>query len=171
MCNTMGYLTLHMLLLMAAMASSGMCQVNDSETQKLQGSLALSSISTTPSGGQHNRGPVQSNGPGQRASLMNTTRWRRPPACRDVKTAITSYFKYINTAISCAVFIIGIVGNATLLRIIYQNKSMRNGPNALIASLALGDLIYIIIDIPLTVYKVGEMFQNAGFKISVSIEL
>ncbi|CAI5680705.1 unnamed protein product [Oreochromis niloticus] len=30
---------------------------------------------------------------------------------------------------------------------------MRNGPNALIASLALGDLIYIVIDIPINVYK------------------
>ena len=32
---------------------------------------------------------------------------------------------------------------------------MRNGPNALIASLAMGDLIYIIIDIPINVYKVN----------------
>ncbi|XP_066487871.1 endothelin-1 receptor [Tiliqua scincoides] len=69
-------------------------------------------------------------------------------------TAINDSFKYINTAVSCIVFIIGLVGNATLLRIIYQNKCMRNGPNALIASLALGDLIYIIIDIPIHVYKV-----------------
>lgn len=67
---------------------------------------------------------------------------------------ITNTFKHINTVISCTVFIIGLVGNATLLRIIYQNKCMRNGPNALIASLALGDLIYIIIDIPIHVYKV-----------------
>ena len=49
---------------------------------------------------------------------------------------------------------VGLVGNATLLRIIYQHKCMRNGPNALIASLALGDLIYIFIDIPINVYKV-----------------
>lgn len=67
---------------------------------------------------------------------------------------IDNTFKYINTVISCAVFIIGLVGNTTLLQIIYQNKCMRNGPNALIASLALGDLIYIIIDIPIHVYKV-----------------
>ncbi|KAM3832064.1 endothelin-1 receptor isoform 1-T1 [Vipera latastei] len=66
---------------------------------------------------------------------------------------IDNTFKYINTVISCAVFIIGLVGNTTLLQIIYQNKCMRNGPNALIASLALGDLIYIIIDIPIHVYK------------------
>lgn len=51
------------------------------------------------------------------------------------QTKITSAFKYINTVISCTIFIVGMVGNATLLRIIYQNKCMRNGPNALIASL------------------------------------
>jgi len=71
------------------------------------------------------------------------------------QTKIAETFKYINTVVSCAIFIVGMVGNATLLRIIYQNKCMRNGPNALIASLALGDLIYIVIDIPIIVYKVG----------------
>lgn len=69
------------------------------------------------------------------------------------RTKISYVFKYINTTLSCAIFIIGMVGNATLLRIIYQNKCMRNGPNALIASLALGDLIYIVIDIPIVVFK------------------
>lgn len=74
------------------------------------------------------------------------------PQCRE-PPSIKSYFKYINTIISIAVFVVGLVGNATLLRIIYQHKCMRNGPNALICSLALGDLIYITIDIPITVYK------------------
>ncbi|NP_001080650.1 endothelin receptor type A L homeolog precursor [Xenopus laevis] len=69
------------------------------------------------------------------------------------RTKINHVFKYINTILSCAIFIIGMVGNATLLRIIYQNKCMRNGPNALISSLALGDLIYIVIDIPIIVFK------------------
>ncbi|XP_030047530.1 endothelin-1 receptor [Microcaecilia unicolor] len=69
------------------------------------------------------------------------------------RSKINQVFKYVNTAISCTIFIVGLVGNATLLRIIYQNKCMRNGPNALIASLALGDLIYIVIDIPINVYK------------------
>ncbi|MGH0141408.1 UNVERIFIED_CONTAM: hypothetical protein FKN15_039165 [Acipenser sinensis] len=61
---------------------------------------------------------------------------------------------------SCLFFIIGMVGNATLLRIIYQNKGMRNGPNALIASLALGDLIYISVAIPFTVYKALAQRQS-----------
>lgn len=86
------------------------------------------------------------------AGHVNSTRQRPPPPCQKV-TVIKDYFKYINTFISLVVFVVGIVGNATLLRIIYQNKCMRNGPNALIASLALGDLIYITIDIPITVYK------------------
>nr|ABI33934.1 endothelin receptor type A isoform L [Rattus norvegicus] len=75
------------------------------------------------------------------------------------QTKITTAFKYINTVISCTIFIVGMVGNATLLRIIYQNKCMRNGPNALIASLALGDLIYVVIDLPINVFKV----QSSGF--------
>lgn len=62
-------------------------------------------------------------------------------------------FRYINAVLSCLIFIVGVIGNATLLRIISQNKSMRNGPNALIASLALGDLIYIAIVMPIHVYK------------------
>ncbi|XP_015200157.2 endothelin receptor type Aa [Lepisosteus oculatus] len=78
---------------------------------------------------------------------------RRPPMCSS-QTKIQGYFQYITTVISCCIFVIGMVGNATLLRIIYQNKCMRNGPNALIASLALGDLIYIAIDIPIHVYKI-----------------
>lgn len=75
-----------------------------------------------------------------------------PPSCKQ-ETSIKTAFKYINTVLSCVIFAVGIIGNATLLRIICQNKSMRNGPNALIASLALGDLIYIAIDLPINVYK------------------
>ncbi|XP_054851790.1 endothelin receptor type B-like [Eublepharis macularius] len=69
------------------------------------------------------------------------------------RTEIRRAFKYINTFVSCTIFIVGIIGNSTLLRIIYKNKCMRNGPNVLIASLALGDLLYILIALPVNVYK------------------
>nr|BAC39379.1 unnamed protein product [Mus musculus] len=74
-----------------------------------------------------------------------------PPCQRNIE--ISKTFKYINTIVSCLVFVLGIIGNSTLLRIIYKNKCMRNGPNILIASLALGDLLHIIIDIPINTYK------------------
>uniref|UniRef100_A0A3Q2DZ76 Endothelin receptor type Ab n=1 Tax=Cyprinodon variegatus TaxID=28743 RepID=A0A3Q2DZ76_CYPVA len=89
-------------------------------------------------------------------SSSNSSKTQTPPSCQQ-KTSIKSAFKYVNTVLSCLIFAVGIIGNATLLRIIYQNKSMRNGPNALIASLALGDLIYIAIDIPINVYKLLAM--------------
>lgn len=76
-----------------------------------------------------------------------------PPACLR-RTSMKVAFKYVNTVLSCVIFVVGVVGNATLLRIICLHKNMRNGPNALIASLALGDLIYIAIDIPIHIYKV-----------------
>lgn len=77
-----------------------------------------------------------------------------PPMCAR-PSEIKHTFKYINTVISCLIFVVGIIGNSTLLRIIYKNKCMRNGPNVLIGSLALGDLLYILIAIPINMYKVG----------------
>lgn len=84
---------------------------------------------------------------------ISMPRRRLPPMCTG-PTEIRDTFKYINTVVSCLVFVVGIIGNSTLLRIIYKNKCMRNGPNILIGSLALGDLLHIIIGIPINVYKV-----------------
>ncbi|XP_010882802.1 endothelin receptor type B [Esox lucius] len=74
------------------------------------------------------------------------------PMCL-VSTGIRHTFKYINTMVSGLVFVVGIVGNSALLRIIYENKCMRSRPNFLIASLALGDLLHIVIDIPINAYR------------------
>uniref|UniRef100_A0A672HCB1 Endothelin-1 receptor n=1 Tax=Salarias fasciatus TaxID=181472 RepID=A0A672HCB1_SALFA len=85
--------------------------------------------------------------PPSHRSLSNTSaggHGSSPPTCVQ-DTSIKTVFKYINTVMSCVIFAVGIIGNGTLLRIICQNRSMRNGPNALIASLALGDLIYILL--------------------------
>ncbi|CAG05905.1 unnamed protein product, partial [Tetraodon nigroviridis] len=75
-----------------------------------------------------------------------------PPMCRQ-STGIRDAFKYVNTLVSLVVFVVGIVGNSSLLRIIYANKCMRSGPNILIASLAVGDLIHIVVDIPINAYR------------------
>lgn len=77
-----------------------------------------------------------------------------PPMCLE-SAGIRDTFKYVNTVVSLLVFVVGIVGNSALLKIIYVNKCMRSGPNILIASLALGDLIHIVIDIPVNTYRVS----------------
>lgn len=79
-----------------------------------------------------------------------------PPMCSE-STGIRVTFKYVNIIVSLVVFVVGIVGNSALLRIIYVNKRMRSGPNILIASLALGDLIHIVIDIPINAYRVSYL--------------
>lgn len=151
----------HMFLLMACMAARGICQINRAEADQdplssflvhstLQSGL-YSTVSPSTGSGIHQRTQAVVSGSG------NATAVKKPPNCT-VNTSINAHFKYINTIISIIVFVVGIVGNATLLRIIYQHKCMRNGPNALIASLALGDLIYIVIDIPINVYKVQFFF-------------
>lgn len=147
----MGITTLQLFLLMAVLATGGICQINGTE----EAQDTLLQISTTFKTNVHKDLQPTS----KKFLLNNNTRVKGPPPCKD-PTSIKLYFKYINTIISCVVFVVGIVGNVTLLRIIYQNKCMRNGPNALIASLALGDLIYITIDIPINVYKVGTSISS-----------
>lgn len=173
--SLMGVWVGHVLALMACMAATGMCGVNTTvEDEDAVSGLLLLHASLQPPGfhstsspfldpeptGFHQGPPgAKPGGPGYGAaagggvnSSVSVVRVVPPPPCL-ISTSIKDYFKYINTIISIIVFVVGIVGNATLLRIIYQNKCMRNGPNALIASLALGDLIYITIDIPINVYK------------------
>lgn len=165
MFSIMGTTAVHMLVLMACMAARGMCQINRGEAEQdslpgflvhstLQSAGFYSTVSPGTGPGSH-LGASRADAQAVRSGSANDTVIKRPvpPRCAQ-DTTIKDYFKYINTTISIIVFAVGLVGNATLLRIIYRNKCMRNGPNALIASLALGDLIYIFIDIPITMYKV-----------------
>ncbi|CAG5928620.1 unnamed protein product [Menidia menidia] len=160
----------HLFLLMACMIARGMCQIYGAEAKEPLHSFLIHSTlqspgfysTVSPSIRSSPAPEVQSLGSG---SANETVKKTAPPQCL-VSPSISNYFKYINTMISIAVFVVGLVGNATLLRIIYQHKCMRNGPNALIASLALGDLIYIFIDIPINVYKLlasGFPFEDSGF--------
>ncbi|KAJ8403608.1 hypothetical protein AAFF_G00349340 [Aldrovandia affinis] len=149
----MGPTTLPVLLALLYMVNGGECQMNttgdipEKETLFVQRAPFHNTRSTTLE-------PLFSSRPLSAEASNSSARARPvgPPQCREA-TSIQGVFKYINTIISFVIFVVGMVGNATLLVIIYQNKCMRNGPNALIASLALGDLIYITIDKPINVYK------------------
>ena len=46
------------------------------------------------------------------------------------------------------VFLVGLVGNATLVYTILANKSMRTKSNVLIVSLAAGDFLLILVSVP-----------------------
>ncbi|XP_029458903.1 endothelin receptor type B [Rhinatrema bivittatum] len=106
---------------------------------------------------------IPQNDPTTDLTSFKSKRPRSPPFTMCTKpTEIKETFKYINTVVSCLVFVVGIVGNTTLLRIIYKNKFMRNGPNILIASLALGDLLHIVTGIPVNVYRLLAMDWHFG---------
>ncbi|XP_067300938.1 endothelin receptor type B [Pseudorasbora parva] len=66
---------------------------------------------------------------------------------------IRDAFRYISSVVSGLVLLLGMLGNVALLRIITGHRCMRNGPNVLIGSLALGDLLHILVGIPINVYK------------------
>jgi len=46
------------------------------------------------------------------------------------------------------VFIVGLIGNATLIYMILANKPMRTKSNVLIVSLAAGDFLLILVSVP-----------------------
>ncbi|KAJ9595789.1 hypothetical protein L9F63_013033, partial [Diploptera punctata] len=57
---------------------------------------------------------------------------------------------YIVPILFAFIFIIGVVGNGTLVLIFIRHRNMRNVPNIYIFSLALGDLLVIITCVPFT---------------------
>lgn len=99
-------------------------------------------------------GPPDSPQPDSNGSVFRGPSSPPPPPMCSKSARIRVAFKYVNTAVSLLVFVVGIVGNSALLKIIHCNKSMRSGPNFLIASLALGDLIHVVVDIPINAYRV-----------------
>ncbi|XP_048035031.1 endothelin receptor type Ab [Megalobrama amblycephala] len=141
--------TLLMTAVSCLLIGRGSCQSNSSNSFQLSDDPAA--VRVTPGSNRVTPDPRAA-----RLAGNGSVRARPLPACLR-RTYIEGLFKYVNTVLSCLIFAVGMVGNATLLRIIYLNKTMRNGPNALIASLALGDLIYIAIDIPINVYKLLAM--------------
>ncbi|XP_067633447.1 neuropeptide CCHamide-2 receptor [Eurosta solidaginis] len=88
---------------------------------------------------------------------------------------------YIITVLFALIFIVGVLGNGTLVIIFFRHRSMRNIPNTYILSLALADLLVIIICVPLAciVYtqeswtfgagmcRISECFKDISFGVSV----
>uniref|UniRef100_A0A1A8NRC0 Endothelin-1 receptor n=1 Tax=Nothobranchius rachovii TaxID=451742 RepID=A0A1A8NRC0_9TELE len=146
--------TFKFLMLMACLAVRGMGQMNEvrAEHSITHSTLQPRDFYSTISPAEGPGVPLQAQETRALGSRADNQTRKVPPACYKSLT-ISRYFKYINATISVIVFVVGLVGNATLLRIIFKNKCMWNGPNALIASLALGDLIYIFIVIPINLYK------------------
>ncbi|KAK2146303.1 hypothetical protein LSH36_617g02002 [Paralvinella palmiformis] len=80
-----------------------------------------------------------------------------------------------------AIFVMGLVGNGTLVYTVARNKNLRNTPNILIVSLATGDLLLILVSVPFTatyftfsywpygalICKLNEFMQTLSLGVSV----
>ncbi|ELU00084.1 hypothetical protein CAPTEDRAFT_24752, partial [Capitella teleta] len=83
--------------------------------------------------------------------------------------------------IFAVIFVVGVLGNGTLIFTVLRNKPMQNTPNILIVSLAMGDLLLILISVPFTatIYtfyewpygqsmcKMNEFLQTLSLGVSV----
>jgi hypothetical protein len=72
---------------------------------------------------------------------------------------------YIVPILFVLIFVVGVLGNGTLVLIFIRHRNMRNTPNTYIFSLALGDLLVIVICVPFisTLYTVS--IQNVKLQI------
>ncbi|CAG9854074.1 unnamed protein product [Phyllotreta striolata] len=57
---------------------------------------------------------------------------------------------YVVPVVFLLIFLIGVIGNGTLVMIFLKHKHMRNVPNTYIFSLALADLLVIVTSVPFT---------------------
>ena len=46
------------------------------------------------------------------------------------------------------IFLVGVIGNSTLVYTVLRNKSMRNTPNIFVVSLSIGDLLLLVCCVP-----------------------
>ncbi|XP_023716015.1 neuropeptide CCHamide-1 receptor isoform X2 [Cryptotermes secundus] len=88
---------------------------------------------------------------------------------------------YIVPILFVLIFVVGVLGNGTLVLIFLRHRNMRNTPNTYIFSLALGDLLVIVICVPFisTLYtleswpygelicKVSEFAKDVSIGVSV----
>ncbi|XP_064611928.1 neuropeptide CCHamide-1 receptor-like [Liolophura sinensis] len=72
---------------------------------------------------------------------------------------------YVVPVLFGIIFVVGVVGNGTLIFAVIRNKKMRNVPNIYILSLAIGDLLLILTSVPIsatlysfTIWPFGEPF-------------
>ncbi len=88
---------------------------------------------------------------------------------------------YIVPIIFAVIFLIGVLGNGTLILIFVRHRNMRNVPNTYIISLALGDLLLILTCVPftstvytfetwpygITICKISEATKDVSVGVSV----
>ncbi|BFG06436.1 neuropeptide CCHamide-2 receptor [Drosophila madeirensis] len=88
---------------------------------------------------------------------------------------------YIVSVLYTLIFIVGVLGNGTLVIIFFRHRSMRNIPNTYILSLALADLLVILVCVPVAtiVYtqdswpfernmcRITEFFKDISIGVSV----
>jgi hypothetical protein len=65
---------------------------------------------------------------------------------------------YVIPVLFSVMFIVGLIGNGTLVYTVLRNKNMRNTPNIFIVSLALGDFLLIAVSVPFnaTIYTFSQ---------------
>src|SRR6218665_2327388 len=88
---------------------------------------------------------------------------------------------YVIPTLFAIIFVVGIVGNGTLIFIVLRNRPMRTKPNVLIVNLSIGDFLLILFSVPFTsviftfnewhfgsvICKLNEFMQTLSLGVSI----
>lgn len=82
--------------------------------------------------------------------ISNTTdTWLDNSSHPPIETGVEERLEAILVPVIFAIiFIIGVVGNVTLITIVLRNEKMRNTPNIFVVSLSVGDLLLLLFSVP-----------------------
>ena len=71
---------------------------------------------------------------------------------------ISSIAAYAVPVLFFLIFVVGVAGNGAIVYVVCTQKQMRNVPNVLLVSLALGDMLLIVVSVPFTatIYSLSE---------------
>jgi hypothetical protein len=141
-------------LTLAVLLSSGMCQRPTGAGSGRSGSLAddadLPNVNSTSTASAQQSLPTSVPTDDTNASDLqpNDTEYR----VTDVDHAFENFLsvkRYLDPAVMSVIFIFGAIANVTLLVIFARHEEMRTATNACIFTMAIGDLLSIVFNIPL----------------------
>jgi hypothetical protein len=85
---------------------------------------------------------------------MNKSNWSSPMYEDDDEDGYIEYRDrpetYVVPILFSLIFLVGVLGNGSLIYVLCRHKSMRSVPNTFIFNLALGDLLILIFTVPFT---------------------
>ncbi len=72
------------------------------------------------------------------------------------------FYRVLTPLLFSAIVLVGMAGNALVISVIVSNRKMRTRVNVLLLNLALGDILFLVVCVPLTTYQFAASNWDVG---------